>query len=445
MNPANLTYILKKTSIILLLGLSLMVSVSAKEKELIKPLPEKEAITKKTTSLDPSISIVRLKVQLRPLSKEELTKELETWMNLFQSQIALSSKAALDAQSYEKPSDIPAELRAKQHELRTNEYALFRRIHVVIDALEAKGGDGQWAEKYIEAVTMARFDTENKNVFAIVREDLKEWLADPEGGKKALRGSFMALLLVIAFWITAKILSKIIKKIISKHVGMSVMLGQFIERSVKGIVIFIGLLFALGTLGVQVGPMIAAMSAGGFILGFALQDTLGNFASGMMVMFYRPFDIGHFVEVAGTAGRVDQMSLVSTTLLTPDNKELIIPNKKVWGDTIINYNSKKVRRVDLVFGIGYGDDIKKAATVLKEITDQHVQILKSPETVIQVGELADSSVNLLCRPWVKTKDYWDVYRELTWLVKERFDKEGISIPYPQRDLHVYPSEQVPSE
>jgi hypothetical protein len=184
MYPTSLKKIMSHTSIILLVGLSLMLSVSANEQEFITPLPEKEAITKKTTSLDPSIPLKRLKVQLRPLTKEELTKELETWMNLFQSQITLSSKAAIDAQSYKKPSDIPAELEAKQQELRTNEYALFRRIHVVIDALEAKGGDGAWAKKYIEAVTWARFDTENKSVLSIVGEDLKDWLVDPEGGKK---------------------------------------------------------------------------------------------------------------------------------------------------------------------------------------------------------------------------------------------------------------------
>ena len=426
----------------LLMGLTLLLPVSADEVGVTAPLPEAEAVANKTTSYDSSIPLTRLKVQLRPLSKEEITKELEAWMKLLRDDISQASKLSIKAQSYEKASDIPEELKARQIELRTSEYALTRRIQVVIAALESKGGDVAEAKKYVDAVTLARFETEGKSVFAIIGEDIKEWVSDPDGGKKAIRGLGIALLLLVAFWIIAKILSKIIKVIISKHVGMSVMLGQFIERSVKGVVIFMGLLFALSSLGVQVGPMIAAVSAGGFILGFALQDTLGNFASGMMVMFYRPFDIGHFVEVAGTGGRVDKMSLVSTTLLTPDNKELIIPNKKVWGDTIINYNSKKVRRVDLVFSIGYGDDIKKAAAVLKEVTESHAQVLKSPETVIQVGELADSSVDLLCRPWVKTKDYWDVYRELTWLVKERFDQEGISIPFPQRDLHVYQVEPL---
>lgn len=441
----HLKNMVKHPSIILLLSLSLMLSIWADEKKAIKPLVEKEAVAKHTTSLDRSIPLKQLQVQLRPLTKEELSKELEAWMELFQSQIMLSSEASIEAQSYKNPSDIPAELQAKQKELRTIEYDLFRSIQVVIAALEAKGGDGAWAQKYIQAVTMARFEITDKSAVTIVGADLREWLVDPEGGKKALYSLIIALLLIIAFWIAAKIISRSIKKTISKRIGMSVMLGHFIERSVKGVVIFMGLLFALRSLGVQVGPMIAAMSAGGFILGFALQDTLGNFASGMMVMFYRPFDIGHFVEVAGSAGRVDRMSLVSTTLLTPDNKELIIPNKKVWGDTIINYNSKKVRRVDLVFGIGYGDDIKKTAAVLKEITDSHIKVLKSPATLIQVGELADSSVNLLCRPWVRSTDYWDVYRELTWLVKERFDKEGISIPFPQRDLHIYQTEQAPPD
>ncbi len=200
----------------------------------------------------------------------------------------------------------------------------------------------------------------------------------------------------------------------------------------------VGILMALSILGVQIGPLMAALGAGGFIVGFALQDTLGNFASGLMIMVYRPFDVDDYIAVAGGEGTVKEMSLVSTTLLTVDNKVLIIPNKKAWSDTIVNFTGRDIRRVDLVFGIGYDDNVRHATDVLMEVAGEHKLVLDEPPVMVNVDELADSSVNLLCRPWVKTKDYWAVRWDLTRQVKERFDAEGISIPFPQRDVHMHP-------
>ena len=200
----------------------------------------------------------------------------------------------------------------------------------------------------------------------------------------------------------------------------------------------VGILMALSILGVQIGPLMAALGAGGFIVGFALQDTLGNFASGLMIMVYQPFDVDDYIAVAGGEGTVKEMSLVSTTLLTVDNKVLIIPNKKAWSDTIVNFTGRDIRRVDLVFGIGYDDNIRHATDVLMEVAGEHKLVLDEPPVMVNVDELADSSVNLLCRPWVKTKDYWAVRWDLTRQVKERFDAEGISIPFPQRDVHMHP-------
>jgi small conductance mechanosensitive channel len=161
-----------------------------------------------------------------------------------------------------------------------------------------------------------------------------------------------------------------------------------------------------------------------------------------MIMVYRPFDVDDYISVAGVEGTVKEMSLVSTKLLTVDNKVLIIPNKKAWGDTIVNYTGRDIRRVDLVFGIGYGDDIQHATDVLMEIAGEHKLVLGEPPVMVHVDELADSSVNLFCRPWVKTSDYWAVRWDITRQVKDRFDAEGISIPFPQRDVHMHP-ESVP--
>jgi len=189
--------------------------------------------------------------------------------------------------------------------------------------------------------------------------------------------------------------------------------------------------------GISLAPMLAGLGVAGFIVGFALQDSLGNFAAGAMILIYRPFDVDDLVEVPGASGLVKKMNLVSTTITTLDNQTLVVPNSKIWGDVIKNVTAQKVRRVDLEIGIGYGDDIEHAERVLVEIVNGHEKILAKPEPKIKLHTLADSSVNFIVRPWTKTDDYWDVYWDILREVKLRFDREGISIPFPQRDVHVY--------
>ena len=190
------------------------------------------------------------------------------------------------------------------------------------------------------------------------------------------------------------------------------------------------------------GPMLAAIGAMGLVIGLALQGTLSNFASGLLMMIYRPFDVGDVVKAAGTLGKVEGMTLVTTTIKTLDNQRLSIPNNMIWGDVIINVTAEETRRVDMVFGIGYGDDVRKAKEVLMGILQAHASVLEDPEPIVQVSELADSSVNFVVRPWVKTEDYWTVLWDVTQTVKERFDAEGISIPFPQRDIHIHHDESL---
>jgi small conductance mechanosensitive channel len=201
--------------------------------------------------------------------------------------------------------------------------------------------------------------------------------------------------------------------------------------------IFIGVLIGLSALEINIAPMLAIIGATGFVVAFALQDTLSNFASGLMIMFYKPFDVDDFVDVSGVSGRVRSMTLVTTTIMTPDNKKMVVPNNSIWGNIITNVTGSQTRRVDLVFGIGYEADIDHAQKVLEEILMRHKLVLKEPEPEVHLHELADSSVNFICRPWVKTDDYWTVYWEVTRNVKEQFDAERISIPFPQRDVHVF--------
>ena len=191
------------------------------------------------------------------------------------------------------------------------------------------------------------------------------------------------------------------------------------------------------------GPLLAGLGVAGFVIGFALQSTLSNFAAGLMILIYRPYDVGDLVEVSGATGTVAEMSLVSTTIRTLDNQRIVVPNNKVWGDVIKNVTAEDLRRVDLVFGIGYGDDIGKAEGILKRIISEHELVLKEPAPVVAVHNLGDSSVDFVVRPWTKTENYWQVWWDLTRAVKERFDAESVSIPFPQRDIHLFNETPAP--
>ena len=194
---------------------------------------------------------------------------------------------------------------------------------------------------------------------------------------------------------------------------------------------------ALGQLGIQTTSFIAILGAAGLAVGLALQGSLSNFAAGFLMIIFRPIRVGDYVEIAGSAGTVEEISIFTTTLTTVDNKTVIIPNAAVTGGNIVNWTVKGTRRVDMVFGIGYGDDIDKAKNIMKEVLARDERILKDPATQIAVVELGDSSVNFVVRPWVNAADYWGVYMASMENIKKAFDVEGISIPYPQSDVHLY--------
>jgi len=227
------------------------------------------------------------------------------------------------------------------------------------------------------------------------------------------------------------------RKLFAKAANTSQLLEDFTLVTVRRLVIIVGFLVALTTLEINVGPLLAVIGAAGFVVAFALQDSLGNFASGILILLFRPFDVGDMVEIGGIQGQVKSVNLLSVQISTPDNQMVIVPNNSVWGSSIINITGSATRRIDLIFGISYDDDIDKAQHIMEEIVSSHDLVLKDPEPVVQVHELADSSVNFVCRPWVKTEDYWNVYWDVTRAVKQRFDEAGISIPYPQQDVHHY--------
>lgn len=247
-----------------------------------------------------------------------------------------------------------------------------------------------------------------------------------------------------------KILSHFISGVIvkafgSNKLGGSVLMQEMITRTISRLVMLFGVLFALAQLGVSIGPLLAGLGVAGFIIGFALQDTLGNFAAGVMILFYRPYDVGDVVEAGGAFGKVKSMNLVSTTVLTFDNQTLIIPNKKIWGDTIKNVTGQKVRRVDMEFSISYHDSIDLAEEIILSLLTAHPNILPSPEPLVKVNRLGNHSVDFIVRPWVKRDDYWEVYWDITRSVKEKFDENGITIPFPQSDVHIRTPLELPGK
>ena len=194
---------------------------------------------------------------------------------------------------------------------------------------------------------------------------------------------------------------------------------------------------ALNQLGIQTASFIAILGAAGLAIGLALQGSLSNFAAGVLMIIFRPFKIGDYIEGGGGAGTVEEIQIFTTQLKSPDNKTIIVPNSKMLGDNIVNYSTKETRRVDMLFGIGYEDDIDKTRTVLSDIVAQDNRIMAEPAPVIVVSALADSSVNFTVRVWTLSADYWGVFFDTQETVKKRFDAENISIPFPQRDVHVY--------
>jgi small-conductance mechanosensitive channel len=247
----------------------------------------------------------------------------------------------------------------------------------------------------------------------------------------------IALIVIIVGYFIAIIVSKYTRKAMVRA-KLSNILAEFTSRIVKIILIIFAFSIALGFLGVDIGAALIAISVVfGLVFGLAFQDTLSNLTAGFMIAITKPFKVNDFVDITGITGSISSVGIGITTLTTLDNKRVIIPNSKVWGAPIINYTALKTRMIDMSIGISYSDDIGKAIKVAMTVLKNNIKVLKDPAPLVAADELADSSINLVIRPWVKTDDYWPIKRELTQKLKEAFDKEGISIPFPQRDVHLF--------
>jgi small conductance mechanosensitive channel len=368
------------------------------------------------TTKNPNIAIEALDYLLEPLTKDDLSVEADGWQQVLKNHVGKVSAVQILALKAE--GDKKTKLLESVTKLKEQQTALSDRFVLVLEEFKAKGGKVEDYEAYIKAISGVEVDISDASATWTV---VTGWLTSAEGGLRWAKNISMFFVILFISWILAKLLGKAVKRAVVKLESASELLKNFIVNITRKTVFVIGFVVALSMLEINIGPLLAAIGAAGFIVGFALQGTLSNFAAGIMILVYRPYDIGDLVDIGGTFGTVEAMTIVSTTLRTLDNQKVIVPNNKIWGDIVTNVTGTRQRRVDMVFGIGYSDDIAKAQKILEEI----------------LAELGDSSVNFVVRPWVETENYWDVYWDVTRSVKERFDAESVSIPFPQRDVHMH--------
>ena len=270
--------------------------------------------------------------------------------------------------------------------------------------------------------------------------DLTNWQKLLEEGREALVNYAPrvggAVVTLIIGWLVAKMIRGVTGRVMRKA-KVEPTLATFALNILYSVLMVFVVISALGTLGVRTDSFVAIIGAAGLAIGFALQGSLSNFAAGVMLVIFKPFKQGDLVEAGGVMGKVREIQIFSTIIDTQDNRKVIVPNSQITGGSVTNYDGNKTRRVDMVFGIGYSDDIDAARTVIAGVLDNHPKILETPAYDLAVRELADSSVNFVVRPWCSTADYWTVWFEVHESVKKALDAAGISIPFPQQDVHMH--------
>jgi len=401
------------------------------------------------TTADEAVGAEDLKSLVRPLTKEELESEAAAWRDLLKAKVAEISR--LRVETRQARTDAAADPAVEPPESKETAAAISRlqaertllgdRLRVVLDEWEKKGGDPADYRRYATAVGGLEIAANDVRDAGSVLVLLKGWLFSEQGGIRWLWNLAKFLTILAAFWILARVISTLVGQAVGRFRGASMLLRNFLVTFVRQAIMLIGFVVALSALEINTSPLLALIGGAAFVVGLALQGTLANFAHGLLILAYRPFDEGDFIDAGGVSGIVQSMNMLSTTIRTPDNKKVIVPNAKIGGDTITNATGTDTRRVDLTFGIGYESDIDAAQAVLERIVADHPAVLRDPAPVVRLHQLADSSVNFVVRPWTKTPDYWTVYWDITREVKRRFDAAGITIPYPQRDVHIH---QVPS-
>jgi small conductance mechanosensitive channel len=271
------------------------------------------------------------------------------------------------------------------------------------------------------------------------QEQLEQWL-DPELVSTYLIPWGIRIALALAIFVIGRWIAKVLVRLAERMMGkarLDDMLVTFLGNILYTALLLVVVIAALDQLGIQTTSLLAVFGAAGLAIGLALKDSLANFSAGVMLIIFRPFKVGDLIEAAGITGVVEEVRIFNTLFRTGDNREIIVPNSHIYAGPIVNVSARPTRRIDMVFGIGYEDDIKKARQLIEDAFAADERILKDPAPSVTMAELADSSVNFNVRPWVKSEDYWAVRSDLMERIKLSFDENGISIPYPQQDVHMH--------
>jgi len=340
------------------------------------------------------------------------------------------SEDRLDAEASEQKN----RLLSRVAELQDQRKAIADRLEVVLTSLERKGGDVKAYRDYSAAVSGIEIDASDASATYAA---IMGWLASREGGQRWMWNLIKFLFVLLFSYLIAKVIATVVNWLLERKLKLSQLAEKLISTSIKNVVMLVGFAIALTALEVDITPILAAIGAAGLVIGLALQGTLSNFASGLMILINHPFDEGDIVNAADVTGVVRKMNLVTTTFRTFDNQTIHVPNNEIWHNVITNITANAERRVDMEFGISYDDDFEQAEQIIRDVVTGHELVLKDPAPVIVMHELADSCVNIVCRPWAATSNWWAVKTEVTREVKKRFDSAGISIPFPQRDVHIY--------
>jgi small conductance mechanosensitive channel len=339
-------------------------------------------------------------------------------------------KAAADA-----PDD--KDLDAALEEVKAEREVALKRLINATDALQDAGGDATKYNEHLIARKVMRADAAAAlGLVAGVVTEMKVWIA--EHWTTILLHALGFILIILISRMLGKIAAGIVRRAFDRIKGSaSNQLKEMAVKVTRGVVRIVGLMIALEWVGAPIGPLLGGLGVLGLVVAFALQGTLSNFASGVMILINRPYDTGDYVTAAGVSGTVKSMTLVSTQLLTPDNRIILCPNNSIWGSTITNHTALATRRMDLIVGVGYGDDLNKTRKVLLEVANDHEMVLADPAPVVDVSNLGDSSVDFTVRVWVDTKNAVPFPMAITRTIKQRLDAEGIEIPFPQRDVHMH--------
>ncbi len=373
--------------------------------------------------------VAKVQEQIGTISNKVVTDEQEHK----KTELGLDKAQEKIEEAVEAKTEVKKQVLVNVTILRDERAALSERFEVVLEELETKGGDVELYQKYVNAISGIKVDvTDTQGTWITI----VGWLQSKEGGQRWANNIGKCIGIIAGFSILSVILGTILEKSLGMFPNISVMLGQFLVTLTRQGLFVVGILVGITALEVSIGPLIAMIGAAGFVVAFAFQSTLGNLANGLMILLYKPFDVGDIIEVAGVRGKVEDVNLICTTIHTAQSKIIIVPNNSVWGNIIENETSSPVRAMFITVRVSYQNSITQGIQVLQDIANSHPLVLEDPGPWIDTGELAEYAVNIWFMVYTKREDYWTAYCDLNRIIKERFEQEGIVIPLPQQELYI---------